>query len=432
MSGDGGADAACRGPQSLADERDACKFGPGALPEDTLGACAGSAVPIEHVVVMMQENRSFDHYFGHLPGHGQDDVDVPTGTPVNPSPADSGAPLGWHHESAYCVEDPDHGWAGSHTEWNQGKNDGFALANVTAKDPTGHRALGYYDDSDLPFYYALASTFAISDRYFCSLLGPTYPNRFFLTGGTSFGIVTTQISKLAPKGVPQIYRELNDKGVTWKVYKTDLPSVLLYPDFGTDPAQADHVVSADQLVTDAASGTLPQVAFLDAGFEQTADVETDEHAPADVQLGQHFIWEKLHALMTGPEWSTTAVFLTYDEHGGFYDHVPPPPACAPDDTPPAEGADLGGFDRLGIRVPLTVVSPYARRHFVSHQVHSHTSILRFIEARFGLPALTKRDANSDALLDLFDFEAPPKLDVPDFPEPAVDEAQKAACEVAFP
>ena len=111
----------------------------------------------------------------------------------------------------------------------------------------------------------------------------------------------------------------------------------------------------------------------------------------------------------------------------MYDHVPPPPACAPDDTPPDEHPELGGYDRLGFRVPLIVVSPYAKRHFVSHQVHTHTSILRFIEAKFGLPALTKRDANSDAMLDLFDFDAPPHVDVPAFSEPVVDAAKLAAC-----
>jgi phospholipase C len=126
------------------------------------------------------------------------------------------------------------------------------------------------------------------------------------------------------------------------------------------------------------------------------------------------------------------MFITYDEHGGLYDHVSPPAACAPDDTAPALNPELGGFDRLGFRVPLIVLSPFARRHFVSHEVHSHTSILRFIEAKFGLPALTKRDANSDALLDLFDFASPPRLDVPTFGEPSTDQAQLDTCKTAFP
>src|SRR5206468_1339356 len=144
------------------------------------------------------------------------------------------------------------------------------------------------------------------------------------------------------------------------------------------------------------------------------------------------VWEQVEAVLHGPEWPTSALFLTYDEHGGLYDHLPPPAACAPDDIAPAEEPELGGFDRLGFRVPLTVISPYARRHYVSHSVHSHTSILRFIEAEFGLSAMTKRDANSDALLDLFDFASPPRLDAPDLAEPPVSDAALGACQKAFP
>ncbi len=438
VDADGGADdgAARSGPCSqplpaLATRRGACEFDKGALAKATIGTCVGKQIPIEHVIVIMQENRSFDHYFGHLKGHGQDDIDVPDATTSNPAP-DAGAPIAWHHESAYCVADTDHGWAAGHRQWNNGKNDGFAITNATAGDPTGQRALGYYDHSDLPFYYDLAATFAISDRYFSSVLASTYPNRMFSVAGTSFGIVTTQLTSLAPKGVPTVYRALNDKHVSWKAYKTDLPSVFLFPDFANDPAQAAHIVTADQFLKDAAAGTLPQVAFVDAGFQESADVETDEHEPADIQLGQHYVWQRVTAVMHGPQWRSSAIFITYDEHGGLYDHVSPPSACAPDATPPAQNPELGGFDRLGFRVPVIVVSPYARRHYVSHTVHSHTSILRFVEAKFDLPALTKRDANSDAMLDLFDFSAAPRLDVPKLTEPPVDAAQLAACKKAFP
>jgi phospholipase C len=378
----------------------------------------------------MQENRSFDHYYGHLPGHGQDDVDVASASASNPAP--DGGTRPWHHEAAYCVEDTDHGWSASHQQWNDGANDGFAASNASTADPSGHRAMGYYDQTDIPFYYDLISTFATSDRYFCSLLGPTYPNRMYLAAGTSFGIVTTSINTLAPAGVPQVYRALDEKGVTWKVYSKTLPSVYLFPDYGAAPEQAYHLASAAQFAVDAASGDLPQVAFIDAGFNEAAAVETDEHPPADLQLGQHFVWEQVQAVLGGPLWSTSVLFITYDEHGGLYDHVSPPAACRPDDTPPRQGPEIGAFDRLGFRVPAIVVSPYARRHFVSHQVHSHTSILRFIEAKFGLSALTRRDANADAMLDLFDFASPPQLEVPDFAEPEVNAAALDMCRTAFP
>jgi phospholipase C len=290
--------------------------------------------------------------------------------------------------------------------------------------------MGYYDQEDIPFYYELASTFAMSDRYFSALLGSTYPNRYFLAAGTSFGIVSTKITNLAPPGVPNVYRALNAKGVSWKTYATTLASIFLFPDFAA--TQSDHVFPADQFAIDAASGTLPQVSFVEAGFAQAPSVETDEHPPADMQLGQHWVWQQVTALTRSPLWPSSALFITYDEHGGLYDHVPPPAACAPDDTPPALNPELGGFDQLGFRVPLIVVSPWARRHYVSHAVHSHTSILRFLEAKFDLPALTKRDANSDALLDLFDFESSPRIDVPEFAEPSIDATRLDACRTAFP
>ncbi len=160
---------------------------------------------------------------------------------------------------------------------------------------------------------------------------------------------------------------------------------------------------------------------------------TDEHPPGDMQLGQAFVAKVVDAVMHSPQWAHTAIFITYDEHGGYYDHVPPPKACVPDDlAPKLEAKDPpGAFDRFGFRVPLIVVSPYAKRHYVSHVVVGHTSILRFVEARFGLPAMTRRDANADPLYDLFDF-AHPDLSIPILPEAKVDAAEAARCAQAFP
>jgi phospholipase C len=411
---------------SLAARRASCEFAAGASTTQTIG-CPSEAIPIEHVVIIMQENRSFDQYFGHLPGHGQDDVDV-VAVASNPDP--SGTPIPWHHETEYCVADTDHGWSASHTQWNHGRNDGFAITNADTGDPTGQRAMGFYEQEDLPFYYDLASTFAISDRYFCSILGPTYPNRYYLAAGTSFGIVTTDTRNLAPSGVPNIYEALNEKGVSWKSYATSTSSAFLFFDFALH--QTAHFAPASQFAEDAANGDLPQVSFVEAGFSESAFVETDEHPPADIQLGQHFVWQQVTALTSSPLWSSSVLFITYDEHGGLYDHVSPPAACEPDETPPQLEPELGPFNRLGFRVPLIVVSPWVRRHFVSHQIHSHTSILRFLETKFDLPAFTRRDANSDALLDLFDFDSPPRLAVPAFAEPPVDADRLADCRAAFP
>src|ERR1041385_2263124 len=227
----------------------------------------------------MQENRTFDQYFGHLPGHGQDDVDVPPDDTTNPDPT-GGAPIPWHHETKYCVEDTDHGWVASHTQWNNGKNDGFAASNVTAKDPTGQRALGYYDDTDLPYYYKLISTFATSDRYFCSILGPTYPNRMYLYGGTSYGVVDTNVGdlaagKLEPPGSPNVFRALQTKGVTWNIYDTNLPGSAVFLEVVTDSILSAHIKKIADFQADAAAGNLPQVSFIDASYSDKASVHSD-------------------------------------------------------------------------------------------------------------------------------------------------------------
>jgi phospholipase C len=384
----------------------------------------------------MQENRSFDHYLGHLPGHGQDDVDVaPAGTsnPFPPGVTDgSGSTVvPWMHASSNCFDNPNHSWPGSHQAWNQGANDGFVIASAGSNDgegndPTGSRAMSYYDDTDLPFYYQLASTFAISDRYFSEVLGPTFPNRLYLYAGSSFGIVADDIDTDLHRTV---FGALNDRGISWKVYASEVPAALLTASFAID--SIGHIAGIDDFAEDARQGQLPAVSWVDPVFLTAAATLTSEESPADMQVGQQFVYSQVSALMSSPSWATSAMFITYDEAGGLYDHVPPPAACPPDATPPSEQPELGGFDRHGFRVPLFVVSPYAKAHFVSHAVHSHTSILRFIETRFGLPALSARDANADAMLDMFDFGNPAFLSPPDLEAPAVDAAQLSACSAQY-
>jgi phospholipase C len=190
-----------------------------------------------------------------------------------------------------------------------------------------------------------------------------------------------------------------------------------------------NLVPVAQYFSDAAAGTLPQVSFVDPIFASTANVETDEHPPANIQIGQQFAASVIDALMKSPLWSRSVLFITYDEHGGYYDHVPPPPACVPDDIPPrlAVGDFNAQFDAYGVRVPVAVISPYAKKHFVSHVVHDHTSILRFVETRFDLPALTRRDANADPMLEFFDFSKAKFATPPKLPTPKVDPAKEAAC-----
>ena len=206
-----------------ANSRAACEFSAGALPKETLSCkTQGKRLPFEHVVLIMQENRSFDHYFQKLPEYGQPDVDVaPEGT-TQPAPDDSSVPF--VHKTDYCFTDTNHEWGGSHESWNEGAMDGFAKANAKTADPTGARAIGYYDDKDIPFYYQLANTFATSDRYFCSVMGPTWPNRMYWLAATSFG--KTENQPILGQ-VPSLMGALNDAGVTWKEYRTNLAASSL-------------------------------------------------------------------------------------------------------------------------------------------------------------------------------------------------------------
>ena len=191
----------------------------------------------------------------------------------------------------------------------------------------------------------------------------------------------------------------------------------------------------DDFFGDAAAGKLPPVVFLDADFTKTGSPDgEDEHPPSNLQLGQRFTSKIVDALFKSPQWNKLAFFLMYDEHGGLYDHVPPPKACAPDEKLPIDNAGHridGAFDRYGIRVPFLVVSPYAKRGYVSHGVYDHTSVLRFIQAKHRLPALTARDANALIPVDFFDFGRPPNLSIPQLPEATVEPAEKQYCDQTF-
>ncbi|MEO8604247.1 MAG: alkaline phosphatase family protein [bacterium] len=344
-----------------AEDPASCPFGPGALPADTLpvGAPHGAAIPINHIVVLMQENRSFDSYFARL---GRRAVDREPRNASNPNPL-GGAPVAAFHQHDYCaVADLSHSWNGTHLEWNGGAMDGFVTQNATAIDPSGARTMGYYRKRDLPFYHRLYSTFAISDRHFCSILGPTFPNRHYLLSATSAGHIRND---LVVATHTSIFERLDAAGVTWKVYASDLGFALLYAYVQAHQANVRPIA---EYYTDAAAGTLPQVAFVDPIFFGDETNQNDEHAPNNVQLGQAFVAGIVQALFGSPNWGESALFITYDEHGGFYDHVPPPPACVPDATPPnlQPGDVVAAFDRYGIRVPFVVVSPFARKRYVSH------------------------------------------------------------------
>jgi phospholipase C len=426
------------GESTLAPLRQSCAFGAGAWPAQTVGNDypVGKDIPINHVIVIMQENRSFDHYLGRLVAQGYYQagdftVDPDSGAPVGSGFASStqldGPPPGWHvddSDGGPVVPHPDdeycfgagHSWDDQHFDWDNGKNDGFVVRN----DPDGQRTMFYEDDTVIPFYYALASTFSVGDRYFCSVISSTWPNRYFLLAGTSFGMGDNSFCTMdtLANPVPKIFTLLEEGGHSWMDY-TDGPHMeQFFTGFGfSEDALAHYGNVKCDLFTAIQNSTLPDVSFV-MGDEVT---ETTDEAPSSPPgIGGQLVEKLIRALWASDSWRDTVVFITYDENGGMADHVPPAPACEPDHYAAHDGTDASlsappgttGFNTTGFRVPFLVVSPYAKAHFVSHTVHDHTSILRFIETRFGLPALTARDANSAPPMEMFDFQNPPFMTPP--------------------
>ena len=353
-------------------------------------------IPIEHTIVVMQENHSFDNYFGRLTQdhfYGRE-ID---GITLDMKNLDSkGNAVNVHHEPSLCSVSPKHSWDSMHDDWDNGKDDRFVINS-------GADSIGYYDERDLNFYYELANRFAISDRYFSSAMTMTFPNRFFLMTGTAFGHVRNDLP-LGSFGYRQktIFKTLNDYGISWKYYRNGIGYLYLFTDFFL--ANLDHVVPVSDFQKDLTSGHLPQVVFIDSDMDGQ-----DEHPSGNVQTGELFVANRVSELVNSPYWKNSVLFLAYDEGGGFFDHVSPPSACKPDSIEPLLGKKdkiKASFDRYGFRVPFVAVSPFAKPHFVSHVTHDHTSILKFIETKYNLPALTARDANADNMMDIFDFDHP--------------------------
>lgn len=409
--------------------RAGCSFARGAMPAETVGAeyPLGDDIPIRHFILIMQENRSFDHYFGTMPG-----VD---GIPAGVSHLDeTGATVSPFHDTDYCVDDPHHGWSASHEQWNGGANDGFAIANGT----NGRRAYGYLTEEDIPFYWDLYSTFAMSDHHHCSVLGPTWPNRDYYLAASSFGETNNDEiirERYVDAGDRLIFHSLERAGVDWRIYHTTVPFVWgAFPGWAlTQPAQG-RTHRLEEFYDDLENGTLPEVAWVDPSWAVGGTQSTDEHPPANPQVGQAWLRDVVLRVMASPQWAETALIITYDEHGGWYDHVAPPEACPPGDHDPEDGGGGYDYDRLGFRVPLVIVSPYARAGYVSDRVTDHSSIVRLLEARYNLPALTGRDANAWPLLDMFDFASPPFMTPPaasELAEAPIDGTRNADCMAEF-
>jgi len=386
---------------------------PGSLPFPDRQAGTDTIPRIEHIVVLMMENHSYDNRLGTLRRPGADGFRFGRdGLPLASNPYPDGRIQHAFQMPTTCQlpRSPAQDWLDSHISYNGGRLDGFVESG------SGPVSMGYWEQADQPFYYSLASTFPIADRYFCSVLGQTYPNRRYLMAATSLGWVdnaTPALTDYPPNGT--IFDILDAHGVTWKDYFTTLPTALLFPPLYFRNA-GTKIVSIAQFFTDAAAGTLPNYSLVEPDYGTQS-----EENPQNIALGEAFAAQVINAVMAGPAWERTLLIWTYDEHGGYYDHVPPPRAVPPDAIPPAvpagQGTAYDGFGRYGFRVPFAVVSPWARRHHVSHRVYDHTSILKLVETKWNLPALTYRDANATPMLDMLDlrraaFREPPALAEP--------------------
>ena len=327
--------------------------------------------PIKHVIVDMQENRSFDHYYGFAPFAGS------YGVPQNYSQPDGqGGTVRPYHFASLSTPDIGHGWNATHAEWDAGKMDGFYTAD-------GINALGYYTAADLPFYYSLFETSTLCANYFCSLMGPTWPNRFYLAAGTSGGITTNGVWGFGVFDYPIILDLLEAAGVTWKVYNIGFDSVpygntdnvfVFWKRWAKDERTRG---SKGGYLNDLALGRLPQVSFIIPSYARG----WDEHPPADVSVGMGIQQELITALQQSSAWPSSAYILTYDEAGGYFDHAAP--------------QQLDAFG-LGIRVPSWVISPWARPRHLEGKLYEHSSVLKFIETVFGLPTLASVNHQFDA------------------------------------
>ncbi len=391
---------------------------PGARPVPSLPEGTDILEHIDHIIVLMMENHSFDSYFGMLdPSVG---FQLENGMPTAQNLDSNGQIVRAFHMPSACQAEtePSQAWNASHTAYANGKNDGFVLGS-------GPVAMGYWTGDDIPFYYGLARTFPLASRWFCSTLCQTYPNRRFLMAGTAAGIISTDVDALSAPAPPNgnIFERLDAHRISWKNYHSDVPSVAILLEYAL--AHDKNIVPISQFFTDAASGNLPSFCIVDPTFNGGS-----EENPDDIRIGEQFCSQIINAAMAGPGWKKTLLVWLYDEHGGYYDHIPPPSAVAPDDIPPdlAAGDLPGGYNRYGFRVPAVIVSPYAKRGYVSSVVRDHTAILKLVERKWTLASLTRRDAAADDLLDCLDLENPPAfLEPPKLPAPALAAKSPLAC-----
>jgi phospholipase C len=363
---------------------------------------------IEHVVVVMMENRSFDHLLGWMPNANGRQAGLTY-------PDNNGNPQPTHRLNYYvgCSHpDPDHSYAGGRSEYDGGKMDGWLRTSTNDSF-----SIGYYEQADLPFFGTLALNFTTLCNYFPSILSSTYPNRVFQHAAQTDRLSNT----LDLSSLPTIWDRLQDAGVSCRYYYSNVPFLALW---GLKYVGISSVYA--QFAADVASGELPSVSFVDPWFTILDDgLGNDDHPHADLRKGEIFLREIVTTLAASPLWSKTVLVINRDEWGGFFDHVVPPRVVAPNnvDTDLVDGKAL-----LGCRVPTLIVSPFARGNPAKPRINSllydHTSVLKLIEWRWSLDPLTARDA-SDEIANLacalnFQSQDPSMPELPVIAEPPLD------------
>jgi len=410
---------------------------------------------IEHVVILTQENRSFDHYFGSyrgVRGFSDQSAAFQQPDPANTTSSPVGTLLPFHLDTsqtnAACTHDISHDWVPQHQSWDNGKMNGFVTSRLPVNANDAVLSMGYYTRADLPYYYALADAFTICDNYFCSVIGPTDPNRLYTMAasldpdGKNGGpilqtVVTNRAAMYGRLTYTTMPEQLQARGISWKVYSSPDESVLggilsdnvlsYFKNFQNTSSVLYQNAFGPQFpvdfLADVASGNLPQVSWL------IGSILTSDHPPAPALFGENVLSVIVSALMANPLlWAKTVLIVNYDENGGFFDHVAPvtaPPGtpgeyvtapAVPDPTvvgiPPVTGP-IG----LGFRVPMLIISPFSRGGLVSSDLFDHTSVLRFLETRFGaeVPNLSAwRRATVGDLTSAFNFKSPDQS-IPNLP-----------------
>ena len=398
--------------------------GPGDLP--TLPDPKDSG--IDHIVVVMMENRSFDHFLGWVPG--ADGMQAGLQFPDKKGKMQSTFRLSQNADYGFqsCGKaDPDHSYKGGRIQLNSGTLDGWLKTDGTQAGDLF--PIGYYTADDVPFFKGVAQNFTLCDRYFSGILSSTFPNRVYMhSGQTDRNSNTLPIVQQAPSTLPTIWDLLQAKNRAMRYYFFDLPITGLW---GLKYFNISG--QFNQFLIDASLGNLPDVAYIDPFFgasvgEAPPGISRDDHPLADVRDGQAFLNQIYEALRNSPQWDRTLLIINYDEWGGFYDHVVPP--IAP--VSKAEVAATGNDGRLGYRVPCAIMGPRARRAHVSHLQFDPNSILNFIRWRFDLGTLSPRDETSLNLAYALDFDSAPNTSAPAFDVPSSLTGFGSECDTGLP